>query len=528
MTTYQQQADNIDVSRKERQRKLHRTEFLLFFYFPSFFQHDYLLALQLHNEINGNEAQQVLQIQRQRDTEEVEEDGKKYYSQLPVLGTQNANASPPWLSPFISYPWQVKRPAMATPTTSSTIQPTRLFASPGKIVKTPKPDKKKLLYASLQLKNSMDANGAGPSSRVTPNKPINLPPMQSIISSQQTPSASQKLPEQTVSLLPKRTSSDEFHVQNLSAFINLGASLDQWKILPQIEPNLGVLFRSIILRFFQNAPKMNHYQVLWNEDAFTDLTNFSIVTVPDRRILLNRKTMLNCSRANLLSVLFHALIHCSVFESSCARNKDIYEHDANFTEIMKFFNEKLDLQIGTDHTFLLGSSENLVSYQCQGKCANIAPFYGIIKSPAQEALPSILSTSSHQVTCGGKFHKVFEISRTINNNVEVHQIVHKVYDNPKVVNMAEHASLTQNPRELVDITDDNEGPKVVEFKRVIDLDDEEFSDTKKKVTRKIVEKIKGIPDRSFETCPICHSSLITFDNLRQHLGLCLGSTITWN
>jgi predicted SprT family Zn-dependent metalloprotease len=486
-----------------------------------------LLALQLHNEINGNEAQQVLQIQRQRDTEEID----RAYSQLPVLGTQNANASPPWLSPTKSYPWQVVgRPAMATPTTSSVIQPTRLFASPGKIVKMAKPDKKKLLYASLQLKNSMDGNGAGPSNRVTPNKPVNLPPMQSIISSQQTSSAAQIFPEQTVRLLPKRTSLDDFHVQNLNAFMNLGASLDQWKILPQTEPNLAVLFRSISLRFFQYAPKMNHYQVFWNEDTFTDLTNFSITTVPDRRILLNRKTMLNCSRANLLSVLFHALIHCSVYESSAARNKDIYEHDANFTEIMKFFNEKLDLQIGTDHTFLLGSSENLVSYQCQGKCANIAPFYGIIKCPAQEALPSILSTSSHQVTCGGKFHKIFEISRTSNNNVEIHQIVHKVYDNPKVANMAEdsHACLTQNPRELVDITDDNEGPKVVEFTRVIDLDDEEFSDNKKKGTRKIVEKFKATPEKSFETCPICHSSLITFDNLRQHLGLCLGSTITWN
>lgn len=487
-----------------------------------------MLAIQIHNEINGAEAQQVLQIQRQKDSEECE----RAYSQLPLLGRQpHGNESPPWLSPSKQYPWQVIKNSPST--SSAAVNRARLVASPGKIVKALKQEKKKLLYASLQVNKALQqglANAAGPStSSFTPPKAANLPPIPSIMIKNET----SNVPEQIVKLLPKRTSSEDYHVYGSNTFINLGASLEQWKILPQTDPNVLILFRSIRLRFFRNIPKLSSYIISWDEDTFSDLTNFSITIDPVRRILLNRKALRNCSRASLISVLFHALIHSSVYESSHARNKQIYEHDSNFAEITKFFNEKLDLQIGTDHTFLRGTNEDLVSYQCQGKCATTSPFFGIIKCPAQEASPALLSTSSHQLTCGGKFHKVFEISRSgVNNNIEVQQIVHKVFENPKIANKTtETHAATTKPRELIDITDDDEtnSPKVVAMTPIIDLDDEEFSENKKKGTRKIVETFKTISPADFETCPICLTSLENFGGLlRQHLDLCLGIKITWD
>lgn len=494
-----------------------------------------MLALQIHNEINGAEAQQVLQMQRQKDSAEIEQ----AYSQLPLLGQGNGNTSPPWLSPNKRYPWQVIRPATSSLTSSSTGHATsRSVASPGKIVKPGlmKIEKKKLIYASLQPRSDLvtRANVAGPSTSAsvsTTPKSVNLPPIQSIVNKQPT----SEIPEQIITLLPKRTSQTDFHVHTFNSFLNLEESLDQWKILPQTDPNLLAVFKSLRSRFFRSISKLNNYNIAWDDGTtLVDLTNFSITIDPNRQILLNRNTLLNCTRANLLSVLFHALIHCSVYESSHARNKDIYAHDANFTEITKFFNNKLDLQIGTDHTFIRGAAENLGSYQCQGKCATRSSFHGIIMVKNHAALPTILSTSSHQQTCGGKFHKVFEISRlNANNNIETRQIVHKIFSDPKIASKTTdaHTAAMSKPRELVDITDDDEthSPKVVAMTTVIDLDDEEFSEHKKKGTRKIVETFKAISDRDFETCPICQTSLNNFGgSLRLHIDLCLGVTISWD
>lgn len=196
-----------------------------------------------------------------------------------------------------------------------------------------------------------------------------------------------------------------------------------------------------------------------------------------------------------------------------------------FSQIKKHFNEILNLEIGTNHSFLRADTDDLESYQCQGQCSkNI--FKGIIKChPDSPVPPPILVESTHSKCCG-KFHKVFEISRTLNNNIETRYVVHKTHENPTSAegSAEHHPKVSIKPREIIDMTDDDAdaaaGPKVVATTQVIDLEDDEFSD-KKKNTRKIVEQLRNQQQNDFDLCPFCKKSVVEFGGLRPHLDLCL-------
>jgi len=239
--------------------------------------------------------------------------------------------------------------------------------------------------------------------------------------------------------------------------------------------------------------------------------------------------MLTCSRKNLLSVICHALIHCTVFETSQAASRRIYDHDVNFLEIMKFINEHLDLEIGTDHTFLRATDEKLESYQCRGGCSQNGYFAGIIKSsPQEDDVPPPIIAQSHSQVCNGNFHRILEISRTANNNLETLYVCHNNLEYPKVAEGAGiHQKTTTKPRELIDITDDDDimaDPKVIQMTQVIDLEEAEFAD-KKKAARKVVQMFKGHSPQIYEVCPLCGSSLDWLGGLSVHLNFCLGILI---
>lgn len=156
-------------------------------------------------------------------------------------------------------------------------------------------------------------------------------------------------------------------------------------------------------------------------------------------------------------------------------------------------------------------------------------FRGIIKCRPGSPVPPPLIVESTHSKCDGKFHKVFEISRTLNNNIETHYVVHKTHENPTSAERCaeNNQKINMKPREFIDITDDDNamdaaGPKVTAATQIIDLEDDEFSDKKKQNTRKIVEQFKSQPRKLFDICPFCNTSVIEFGGLRPHLDLCLG------
>lgn len=442
-------------------------------------------------------------------------------SQLPLL--RPAINLRPQIFGALSQAAAAPAPLTSGPTTSSAGHPHSQnilnIINGGKVQKQQNPVVAKLKFA-LQQHLSQQAGPSTSSNFTAQTLPGVLPLPKSCI----TKKASE--PPQVITSFPKRTSADDYFIPALNAFVN--QALVEWRII-SIEPKISMVLHAVRFKYFRLA-KVNAYRISWNDIIFTDATNFTID--PDQRLIqLNRKTMLTCSRGNLLSVLFHALIHCAVYESSAARGRCINTHDSNFNEIMKHFNAKLDLQIGTDHTFLLAAGEDIEMYQCQGKCPKIGggPFSGIIKCHTnQEAPPPIITTSNHQTHCGGAFHKVFEITRTVNNNTETHYVIHQKFNDPKTSSIADAHHISKiniKPREFVDMTeDDGDGaaPKVVAMNKVIDLEDEEFAENRKKTVRKVVEIFRQQQQTMFDTCPFCEVAFEPFGGFRPHLDLCLG------
>lgn len=143
-------------------------------------------------------------------------------------------------------------------------------------------------------------------------------------------------------------------------------------------------------------------------------------------------------------------------------------------------------------------------------------------------MPPPIIAAHHAKICPGKFLRVFEITRTQNNEADTRYVVHKQFENPKPAETSteHHLKVNTLPREIIDITETDaaaiDGPKVVATTQVIDLDNAEFSAQNKK-TRKIVADIKAKKQTTFEVCPFCLENLEKFDGLRLHLDLCLGS-----
>lgn len=210
---------------------------------------------------------------------------------------------------------------------------------------------------------------------------------------------------------------------------------------------------------------------------------------------------------NKISFQFFA----QVFENTASNTKRIDSHNSNFMRILKFFNEKLDLEIGTDHAFLR-NDEDKPLFKCTG-CPS-QPFNGVIQCYG-DRLPRHL--------CAGNLHKIFEATRVINNNTKTLFLMHNRYENPQPLREDKGAHFAANlqPREFVDITDENEdGPKVQALAQVIDITGQEQGNWTEAI--KVVSAIQLFPNFYFEFCPICNTYLDKCGALREHLDVCFG------
>lgn len=318
----------------------------------------------------------------------------------------------------------------------------------------------------------------------------------------------------------KRTSPEEYHIPSLNAYIRLE---DPWEAV-EVTPNISSIFYKLCQAYFRGVPRITKYQdkASWRSEEFSDLTNF-IINPLTQTVYFNRKTLTSCSRGNLINVIFHALIHIAVYETSCASGKVITCHDVNFMEIVKHFNEKLNLQIGTDHTFLHSAEDDKEFYCFQGiivKCEKIKC------EKTVKGTPPILAEMHQKLNrqhCEGGLHKVYKAYRTINNNIEVKHLVHSkfavVTNSDPTFGCSNHQSTTIKPRELVDITnEEGTSPKVLKMTQVIDLGDSEFNDRNGRI-RKIVDHFKNMPNMEFGKCPFCCQLLQ--GGLQAHFDLCL-------
>lgn len=483
-----------------------------------------MLALWVHREINGDEADQVLQVQREKDITETSRTFVEMFEKTRFKNQQNDGLKK-------RYPWQLpsktlsasSRPAgPAFKYRQDSLRPTVdrsavLTASPNidrggpsgyqragvvpLIAKQPKIEKTKQLFAAKNSLSFADLNQ--PTSVSGPSTSGFLNPLTTCILTK------------SIVLPTKRSNPEDLYITSLNSYVDLSTPEADWKLVV-VEPNVQLMFEEIRKHYFRSVLNISKFNAIWS-DTIADQTNFTI-SISRRIADFNRKTLVNCSRASLVSVIFHALTHISVYMTSQASGRRIDEHDVNFREIIKHFHEKLGLEIGTDHRFIR-TTDDLEDYQCQGRCSNVLPFLGVIKCPVDKSIPEIVN-AKHQ-SCDGIFHKVFKGTRQLNNNIENRHIVHKKLNKPSVMQQG-HLRTSIQPRELVDITEDDEAaPRVVQLTQVIDLQDGEF-DVGSKKARKVVEVFKTQTQALFETCLFCHSKLDDYGGFRPHLDLCLG------
>jgi predicted SprT family Zn-dependent metalloprotease len=312
----------------------------------------------------------------------------------------------------------------------------------------------------------------------------------------------------------KRTSPEDYFVPSLSGFVQLGPE-QVWKKI-ETKPLVQHILYLIKDKFFRGVVGIGHPNVFWSND-FTDLTNFRIV---DKQIYLNEKVLLKRSRGDLFSVLFHAMIHISCFVTSQRREKCIDEHDVNFQEIKNFFNEHLDLNIGTHHSFLQNMSPESV-YSCQGTCSKNA-FRGIFRSFGPEDQVFLNFVREHNVVCTGTLQKVYTAQKTVDKQLKEVSIIPtdatiREVQRPSTAGVSTHQ--VANPQAIVDITDENmEGPaNVVNLLETIDVD--EPGVRSHRVLRKVIAMIKESSIRNLGSCPVC-SNVLRETGLRAHLEVC--------
>lgn len=492
-----------------------------------------MLALSVHRETNGDEACQVLLARREKDiTEkdrayaEILEENRVGLNrrrwQLPIQ--TSSSSSRPAGNPAFQCRQDSPRPTVGSSAALTARQNIEKGNPSGSlrvgvvplIAKQPKIEKTKQLFAAknyLRLTKRLTDLNQSTSASLGVSGPSTsglLNPLPTCIA------------KKTVVLPTKRLSPEDFYITSLNSYVDLSKPEGDWKFVV-IEPNLESVFVTIRKHFFRYVPGVSTFSAIWS-DTIADQTNFTI-NLTNRTADFNRKTLVHCPRGNLVSVIFHALIHISVHITSKASGRRIDKHDMNFREIMKHFNEKLDLGIGTDHRFIRATDE-LEDYQCQRCCElpQLSPFLGVVKCPVNQSIPKIV-IEKHK-NCDGIFHKVFKVTRQLNNNIENRHIVHKKFNNPNVAQQGDgHHQTNIQPREIVDITEDDEtATRVVQLTQVIDLQDDEF-DVRSERVRKVVELIKTQVQVSLKTCLFCQSKLDLYGGFRRHLDLCLGQNI---
>lgn len=319
-------------------------------------QIDYLFALQLHNDLNGDKAGNVFQVQRHRDDQDHEllEDRKAFNIDHSVTAT-------------IVKPGQtlgtVNRGQLRKNTTKSNIRKNITkpkFAAPSAVaiavqkVQNPEPGPSSMVpKARMQTlripKQSFLIGGGAKASIVSKQKTISV-------------DHSNAETEQMVTAVYKRSSPDDYFMPSLSIFITHG-HLQDWSVIDML-PNVDAILNTIRSTYFKIVPKLACYAIAFSKN-FKDQSNFKIDPV-NRCIDLNRNTLITCSRGALMSVLLHIVIHICVYETSKSRTRKIDDHDDNFRQILSFFNKNLNLEIGVRSIWFNGNIKKALFYFTDG------------------------------------------------------------------------------------------------------------------------------------------------------------------
>ncbi|KAI9318747.1 SprT-like family-domain-containing protein [Dichotomocladium elegans] len=116
------------------------------------------------------------------------------------------------------------------------------------------------------------------------------------------------------------------------------------------------------------------------------------------------------SREDMINTLLHEMIHAFLFLLHGPRFAD---HDGHGPEFLKEA-ARINRRAGTNITIYHNFHDEVDHYrqhvwQCDGPCREKPPFFGIVKRSMNRApQPADLWWHDHQLTCGGKFHKVSE------------------------------------------------------------------------------------------------------------------------
>jgi predicted SprT family Zn-dependent metalloprotease len=272
--------------------------------------------------------------------------------------------------------------------------------------------------------------------------------------------------------------------------------------------------------------------VMWTEqDVIVGDQNFKI-SMSDHRIILNESTLLLRPRIDLFSVLLHITIHLYLHQQSFGEH-NFHEHDSNFQKIMKHFNQIFRCQISCSHKFsCTGSEYKKQWYHCSGICQNYPPFRGIYRSATGPPSSQNSYWADHENYCGGSFFKLFEIYRNGLDGTERKYVKNAKYMNPKSLAAPTRIKTEFSPRELVDLTlddDDQRGAQVIQLTDIIDLDLNDTPDLEAEETVDIANRFisnfnlkHSSVSNGITFCPICQNRVFQ-ENFVLHLDGCKGN-----
>lgn len=169
--------------------------------------------------------------------------------------------------------------------------------------------------------------------------------------------------------------------------------------------------------------------------------------------------------------------------------------------ILRFFNEVLDLEIGSNHSFVRSEAAKPFYKFTGGVTPGFGVFKGVVRCNEVD-LP------------GGQFHKVFELTRS---EREKKFFINITVPRPECDENASRYPESQ-PLELIDLS---EGAVRVEVLTTIVDVDTEFDENPRQV-RKVVSSVVTQPAINFGTCVICGERLAVQGEMRVHLDICLG------
>lgn len=433
----------------------------------------------MHQDLNGDQADRVLQAQREHDAGNAE-----------GLQLIPPNIEPPTQPAQNRALWQIPNQRQ--------LDPEEIYRRPGsfwdfidldvmkQVMKPSKPFKKTTLHfaATQAIAINEAGNLAGPSRRQVVDK-VNLP--------------------------VRRSSPAEYHIVELRRFLDLEAHAEDWKLV-EVFPNIALIFLSISEHFFKGVARMKFCTIAWHE--MPDQTCFLINHNRDaRRSEVRLNPMLkSCSRLRLISTLFHICMHIALFATSAAAGRNFTDHDINFRRIMEGSNQNLGLQIGTAHQTFAVREEEKEMFRCEN-CSH-RYFKGIISAENIELVKQV-----HRQNCTKNFHKVFKANRNFNNNEEMCYIVHNRIAIPQVEGSNAPQTGLQ-PRELIDLAGDDGEARVVDLVPQVDLVDEEVNVNHRK-PRSIVQQLLA-QQVNVNQCCFCAHEIPAGTTFGQHIDICMG------